>query len=244
MAGTKETFYTSRPGLDQGRIAPSNFDPPEGDYVFCCGSDTPGRYAWLKAGDKFEVYQADSPDAAAKILRFVGKWRGPVSAMPAVTAEVGPPNFYTLSDGETLFLDIDESEIPQVITFNAASFVDITKARPAEVVDVINASLTGAVASLTGRGALQVRSLGSGRRARVRVVGGTATALDMTELAWKFSIFIDSSGGGEGIPFAGDEHSSRILRTGEDQDLSDMGANITSYVPPIEIHFRLEVVEI
>lgn len=230
MAGERECFYTSLPGVEQGRVDSQTFEPPEGRYALVLGSDNPGRYGWFKKGDLFDVFQTDTPAAAAKLLRFTGKWRGPIQAMPAVSAEVGPPNFFVLADGQTLILAIDEGS-NQTITFSTGDFADITKALPSEVVAAINAELTGATASLTGRGGLYVSTFTSGRRARVAVLGGTATALAMEELAWKASLQIDA-----------DELVSRILLPGEEQDLSDMAANLIEYTPPFTVRFRLEVV--
>jgi hypothetical protein len=234
MAGERESFYTSRPGTDQGRVAASGITVPEGSQLLALGSDTAGRVAWLKKGDQFDIFQSDTPAAAAKILRFQGGWRGPVACMPAVSAEVGPPNFYVLANGQTLILAIDEG-VNQTVTFATAQFADITKARPLEVVTVLNASLTGATASLTGRGAFKVVSDTSGKRSRVRVVGGTAAALVMEELAWKAALLV-----------GGNEVASRILRSGESQTLTDMAANLIGYIAaaPFEVKFRLEVVAV
>lgn len=232
MAGERESFITNLPGIEQARVDSVNFEPPEGSYALVLGNDLTGRFGWFKKGDIFDVYQSDSPAAAAKILRFSGKWRGPTVALPAVSAEVGPPNFFVLADGQTLILAIDEGA-NQTITFATAAFTDITKARPSEVVAAINAQLTGATASLTGRGGLKVSTHSSGRRARVGVVGGTAAALVMEELAWKASLRV-----------GGDELASRLLLPGEEQDLSDMAANLIEYMAaaPFEVRFRLEVI--
>lgn len=227
-------FLTSRPGIDQGRIEPVNFDVPEGDYLFALGSDTAGRESFFKLGDRFDVYQAEIPGSLARIIRFRGKWRGPVGTMPAVSLIIDPGVGFSLSDGQTLILAIDEG-LNQTITFATAQFANIAAALPEEVAAAINSQLTGASAVSTGFGSVQVTSDTSGKRSRVRVVGGSASALGMIELGWKFSLLVD-----------GDELASRILRPGEEQELADMGASLSEYIvtSSLEVRFRLEVVEV
>ena len=226
------TFITSTPGVEQGRIEPVNFDVPEGDYLFCLGSDPSGREAWFKLGDTFDVYQSDTFASDEKILKFRGKVRGPSSTMPAVSSIVNPATGYNLSNGETLILAIDEGA-NQTITFSTGQFSNISQATPSEVAAAINPQLTGALARSTGFGSVEVRSNTSGKRSRVEVVGGTALNLGMKELAWKASLLVDS-----------DELVSRILKPGEEQTLNDMSANLAEYSGTIEVKFRLEVVEI
>jgi hypothetical protein len=232
MAGSRETFYTDRPGIDQGRIEPESIIAPEGDYVLALGSDTVGREVWMKPGDKYDVFQTDSPAVADKLLKFRGYWRGTNKPMPAVSNEVTSPNFFVLANGQTLILNIDNGS-NQTITFVTGDFVDITKARAQEVVDVINANIVGGYAINTGRESIAIYSNGRGRRSRVEVVGGTASALNMQEIAWRAALLV----GGSLV-------ASRLLRTGEQQDLSDMAANLINFTPPFEIRFRLEVVTI
>lgn len=227
-----ETFLFSRPGDDFGRIQPDNFDVLEGDYLLAIGSDTPGRTSFFKLGDRFDAYQSEVPGAEAKALRFRGKWRGPEGTMPAVSSIVSLG--FGLANGQTLILEIDEG-LPQIITFTTAQFMSIGSALPEEVAVAINSQLVGATAVSTGFGSVQITSDTTGKRSRVKVVGGTATALGMIELAWKFSVRI-----------AGDEISSRILRSGEEQSLSDMGAQLADYTvtSSIEVRFRLEVTSV
>lgn len=225
MAGEQSPFVTARIGTDQGRMQPEGFEPTEGDFALVLGSDTAGREREFAVGDRVEVFQSDTPIAAAKLIRFRGAWRGP-SRMPALAQAV---ELYTLADGQTLILAIDHGS-PQTITFATAQFVDIANARADEVVAAINSQLIGAAASVASPGAPQILSDASGLRSRVEVTGGTAAALSMSELGWKASLLLD-----------GVERASRILRPGEDQDLEDMAANLAT-AATVEIRFRLEVV--
>ena len=233
MAGELHTFLTGRPGIDQGRNNPDNFTVNEGDFLFTMGSDTPGRVGWFKLGDTFDLLQSDTPAAVDKIVRFRGKWRGPTSGMPAVSAEVGPPNWFVLADAQTLILSIDGGS-NQTITYSTGDFADITKALPGEVVSTTNTQLTGATATSTGFGQMAIHSDTNAKRSRVQVIGGTATALTMVELGWRISMRLDN-----------DVLVSRILKTGEEQDLSDMAVNLAEYTtPPTELKFRLEVIAV
>lgn len=225
-------FITNVPGVEQGRIAPVEFDVPEGDYLFCMGSDVSGRTGWFKLGDKFEISQSDTFASDEKLISFRGKWRGPLLRMPAVSSIVDPATGYSLSDGETLILSIDGGS-NQTITFSSGQFSNISQATPTEVAAAINPQLEGATARSTGFGSVEIISNSSGKKTRVEVVGGTATNLGMIELAWKLSILVNS-----------DELVSRILRPGEDQDLNDIGLNLAEYSGTIELKFSLEVVEI
>jgi hypothetical protein len=225
-------FITDVPGDEQGRIEPINFDVPEGDYLFCLGSDPSSREGWFKLGDKFEIYQSDTFASDEKLIIFRGKWRGPESTMPAVSAIVNPSTGYALSNGETLTLAIDEGS-NQIVEFLTGDFSNIGQATPAEVAAVINSAITGAVARSTGFGSVEIVSNTVGKRSRVEVVSATATALDMKELGWKLSVLVNS-----------DELISRILKPGEEQDLNDVGVNLAEYSGTIELRFTLEVVEI
>lgn len=66
-------------GTTQGQIQPSGWQPPEGTYAFCLGSDIPNFTAWLAAGDYIEIAQACTPAAGAKYLRPKLRIRGPTS---------------------------------------------------------------------------------------------------------------------------------------------------------------------
>lgn len=225
MPGEQSPFVTARVGIHQGRLEPVGFVPTEGDFAFVMGSDIAGREREFSVGDQFDIFQSDTPIAAAKLIRFRGKWRGP-SRMPALAQAV---ELYALVDGQTLLVDVDGGG-QQTITFATAQFVAIGAARADEVVVAINSQISGATASVASPGAPQVFSDATGLRSRVEILGGTATALSMSELAWKASILLD-----------GVERASRILRPGEDQTLDDMAANLATAVT-VEIRFRLEVV--
>lgn len=225
MAGEVAPFLTQRPGVEQGRVQTTNFVPTEGDYAMVLGSDIAGHTREFSVGDRFDVFQSDTPIAAAKLIRFRGKWRGP-SRMPALAQAV---ELYALVDGQTLLVDIDGGG-QQTITFATAQFVAIGAARADEVVAAINSQITGATASVASPGAPQIFSDTTGLRSRVEILGGTAAALSMSELGWKASLLLD-----------GIERASRILRPGEEQILDDMAANLAT-AATVVILFRLEVV--
>ena len=226
MAGERVPFLTQRPGIEQGRVQTTNFVPTEGDWAMVLGSDIPGHEREFSVGDRFDVVQTDAPIAAAKLIRFRGKWRGP-SRMPAIAQAT---ELYALVDSQTILLRVDGGTV-QTITFTTAQFVAIGSARADEVVPAINSQITGATASVTSPGAVQILSDTSGRRSRVEITGGTAAALSMAELGWKASLSL-----------GGSEKASRILRPGEDQTLDDMAANRPTVPSSFEIRFRLEVV--
>jgi hypothetical protein len=50
--------FSSRLGISQGRIAPSNAAPGSGEFTFVLGDDERGRLANLAPGDRAEVLQA------------------------------------------------------------------------------------------------------------------------------------------------------------------------------------------
>jgi hypothetical protein len=226
------SFYTSRPGIDQGRVDSDTFVVPEGDYLFLSGSDTPNKFSWFSEGDSYAINQTDTPPSNSLITRFTGKWRGPQTTMPVLSVDVGPPNYFVLADGQTLILSVDEGG-NQTVTFTTGYFVSITQAKPIEVVGAINAQLIGATASVTGSGGIKIKSNSTGKGSRVEIIGGTATALILSELQWELSIIVDT-----------DILNTRILWPGQEQDLSDMGASIVEYTAPFDLEFKLELVAV
>ena len=59
------TAFNSLLGSEQGRLAPKNTTAPSGDHVFVLGSDTPGYFFELAAGDHAEVVQTVDVTSAA-----------------------------------------------------------------------------------------------------------------------------------------------------------------------------------
>lgn len=72
-------------GTTQGRIAPTGWVPPSGDYAFCLGSDIAGAVYRLAADDYIEVSQGSEDFAGVTFLRTKVRLRGP-SSMPATTS--------------------------------------------------------------------------------------------------------------------------------------------------------------
>lgn len=224
MAGSVAALFTRRPGIEQGRVAnPEGFVTPEGDAALVLGADTPKWTRRVALGDKFDVFQSDAV-GAAKILRFAARVRGP-DTMPAMS--VLQP--YALADGQTLRLAIDGGGV-QIITFSAGQFTSIAAATALEVRDAINSQLTGATAFLSGTGLVGVLSATTGRDSRVEVLGGTATALGLAELAWYLRLLL-----------AGSVVASVEVKPGLTRDLSDMAGNLAAHGDPVEVRLRLEV---
>jgi hypothetical protein len=214
MAGGVNAWLTDRPGIDQGRVDPEGWDPPEGDHALVLGADRPGWERRFVVGNQSNAFQSVAL-GASKIVRCAARVRGP-SRMPAAAQAAEP---YALADGQTLIIAIDGGA-PQTIAFQTADFASIGAARAHEVRDAINAQLTGAAASLTGTGEVQVFSDTTGRRSRVAVQGGTAAALMLRELVWLARITIDGILAGE-VP----------IRPGELRDLGDFAGNVPANDP-------------
>ncbi len=230
MTGFLTPWITRRPGQEQGRLKdPPGFAQPEGDFALVLGADSANWSARFDIGDSFEVFQSDTI-SPGKIVRFTGRFRGP-SRMPAVSVKE-PAAGYVLADGQTLILAIDGGT-NQTITFSTAQFVSIGAARAPEVKAAIAGALTSATAFLTGEG-VGVLSDTTGRRSRVEVVGGTATALNFQELGWRFQIVL---GGTTTVV-------SRDLAPGEEEDLKDMAGNLADFGDPAEVRFRLILVSL
>ena len=85
----------------------------------------------------------------------------------------GEPTF-TLDDGWTLQLAVDGGST-QTIAFAAVDFIDIEAALLSEVLNVVNAGLSGATA-IDQAGALGIRSNSYGTGSEVEIIGGTARA--------------------------------------------------------------------
>lgn len=91
--------------------------------------------------------------------------------------ESGNGGTYDLANNQTLLISVDGGT-PQTITFVTGDFVDIDAATADEVVTKINASLTGAVASVTNTTYVTLTSSTGGSGSKIQVTGGTAnTAL-------------------------------------------------------------------
>lgn len=79
---------------------------------------------------------------------------------------------YALEDEQTLTVQVDEGAI-QTVTFITGDFVDISAATADEVVDAINADITGATAEETN-GSFRITSDTDGTGSVLKVTGGTA----------------------------------------------------------------------
>lgn len=80
--------FTRELGLSQGRVQPSGWVAPEGEYVVVLGSDLPGRRVRLADGDHVRVTQT-SDAGGAKLLRARLRTRPPTTAPPSGVSWVG-----------------------------------------------------------------------------------------------------------------------------------------------------------
>jgi len=89
---------------------------------------------------------------------------------------------FVLEDGQTLELSIDGGTI-QSFTFNTADFEDIAAATAEEIVDVLNATLTGATAIATDAARrILIQTNNTSSEGSVQLTGGTAlTELDFDQ---------------------------------------------------------------
>jgi phage tail-like protein len=78
------TPFTADSGTYQGRIIPTGWSAPDGDYVFCLGHDLPGQTVTLNAGDSVSLTQAF--DATNKNMVAATIRVRPPSAMPSDTS--------------------------------------------------------------------------------------------------------------------------------------------------------------
>lgn len=76
------TPFTRDLGVTQGRIRPSGWTPPSGDYVFCFGSDVGGVFAELDAGDGLELLQDDVLQSGTTFLRPIVHLRPAATELP------------------------------------------------------------------------------------------------------------------------------------------------------------------
>lgn len=86
----------------------------------------------------------------------------------------GGSETYSLTDGDTLFVQVDGGTSQQV-DLNTADFADIANALAREVAAVINQDVTGALAYVVGD-KVQIESLTRGVNSSVEVTGGSANA--------------------------------------------------------------------
>lgn len=88
--------------------------------------------------------------------------------------ESGNAQPFKLADGMTLQLKIDKGAT-QTFTFLTADFLNIAAATPQEVVNVINATLTGGIARVSDMGnRILIQSNKTDLTGSVQIIGGTA----------------------------------------------------------------------
>lgn len=199
-------------GVEQGRIAPSGWVPPEGTYVFVLGSDVAGRAFALMPGDGPYVTQAGSPDGS--VVRATIRARGPAAGIPAQADSVPGP--FALSDGDELTFEV--GGVPRTVTFTEDLFEDIATATAAEVAAAIADQVDDAVAADV-LGFVRLATVATGRDAGLEVTGGAANAAlgfptaAVTGATWVASLAIDT------------ETVSFDLQPGRTLDTSDVGVN-------------------
>ena len=120
-------------------------------------SDTEGQFERLFTEEETSV-------AGRYRAEFQIKLRG--SAKNRKTAP------FELEDGQTLLVKVD-GEAAQTITFNSVDFVAISAASQQEIVDAINAQITGATAYAFDCGYIMIQS-NDASAGSIQVSGGTA----------------------------------------------------------------------
>lgn len=120
-------------------------------------------------GFTFELFKGFNPNESAKVI-------------------CGASETYSLSNGQTLFVQVDGGTSQQV-DFETGDFADIGNALAREVAAVINDDVTGARAYVVGD-KVQIESLTLGVNSRIEVTGGSANA----ELLFPDEAFIGVSG--------------------------------------------------
>lgn len=106
-------FELGHPTGDGGRIQPDNFEPPDGDWALCLGSDEPGVIVKCNTLDLIEWEQSADFDVT-KVFRFRARVRGPAT-YPAL-ARVG-------ASSDTYGFDIT---IPNQAPVSIAYVADLT----------------------------------------------------------------------------------------------------------------------
>lgn len=83
---------------------------------------------------------------------------------------------YSLVDGDTLELKVDDAVSPQIVPFSAADFASIAVALASEVVAKINAVIVGATASVEERAVRIVSASSLPGVTSIEIIGGSARA--------------------------------------------------------------------
>ncbi len=124
---------------------------------------------------------------------------------------------YALVDGQTLLVDVDGGST-QTVTFDTAEFVSIGAATAQEVVNVLNAELTGCSAAvIAGPNRPEITSDTRGTGSTVAVVGGTAAAA--------FG-FVDTAGTGDVVNI--DAVTAAEIETVVEADVANCDVTIES----------------
>lgn len=76
------TTLQRRPGTKSLRIEPVNWTAPEGDWVFCFGSDEPGWEGYFAPDDELIITQSVSSYGVTTFVRSRARLRGPSVAPP------------------------------------------------------------------------------------------------------------------------------------------------------------------
>ncbi len=134
----------------------------------------------------------DLPADLSEYEDFEDLW-GSGPATTAVADDGTDDGPYALANGMTLFIAVNG--VIQTITFSSANFMDIADARPEEVANAINLTLTGAEAVLDG-GAVRLQTLATGPSQSIQVTGGTAAVF----LPFTATVYYGSVVGGPFIP--------------------------------------------
>jgi hypothetical protein len=151
-------------GFTAARIQPVNYEPVDGDWVFCIGSDLPGMERVVAVGELAGIQQDVDLTDVTKISYAVAlRQTEGASAGARRGLEILYPVYFLATD--TIKLKVDGGS-EQTITFAT------TDNSLAEIVDRCNATLVGAVAS-ADNGQLKFTSDTTGTGSSIEITGGT-----------------------------------------------------------------------
>jgi hypothetical protein len=203
MATAASTLFEGA-GFTAARIQPVNYDPVDGDWVLCVGSDLPGTIREVAVGDVVGLDQDVDLTSVTMVTFAVGFRQTEGSSSAARRAlQASYPMAFLATD--TIKLKVDGGS-EQTITFAT------TDNSLEEIVDRCNATLTGAVAS-ADNGQLKFTSNTTGTGSSIEITGGTVyTDLGHTlgtttgeHVTFEFKFEIDSVEYYSLTPAAGDE---------------------------------------
>ncbi len=152
-----------------GRVQPTDFTPPDGDWVFCLGSNPPGVFSFLKHGEEDATNQDEDFDTS-EVLNLRVRTRGPIKVPFLANVTSALTQTYTVTINGTLFSYISDTTGLSFGTGSAAS------------IDEVDGPLT-TIGGLTGMTAASV--------GRQLVITGAATGANNG--TFPIDVFVDAN---------------------------------------------------